>query len=179
MGVSTHIMLPNDVRIRDVANVIGILAGLPVETVYIKESNTPYAKVDGVKFESSNSFPEMVVIILKGKMIDREEHHHIYYHFENAGEGVLLNPPSTEFWIAIGTGLCKFFGGKIDYSDCDEGKWNKTFKKPRKSNSPERDEPWRKFEKAILDLKPLTIEDLLKVRKNAAYKKIDLTDKKE
>ena len=31
-----------------------------------------------------------------------------------------MSPPSTAFWIAIGKGLVDFFGGKLDYNDCDE-----------------------------------------------------------
>ena len=179
MGVDVRIMLPGDVRLRDVGNIIGILAGLPIETRHIKDTDTPYVTVNGVKVEGTVMIPEMAIINLTGKMVDGEERHYATYHYETEDSGVLMIPPSTEFWVAIGIELCKFFGGKIDYNDCDEGKWNRTFKKPRKKNNPQDNSAWAKFQKEILDLKPLTTKDLLRVQKYACYKKISLTEKVE
>lgn len=113
----------------------------------------------------------MCEIILNGNMIDGEQAHFVSYFFEcKDGKYRYLYPKATPFWIAIGKGLCKFFGGKIDYHDCDAGGINASWKKPRKCNSPEDGGAWYAFEQAKLDLKPITVKDMIKANKWAGYK---------
>ena len=83
------------------------------------------------------------------------EGQYVLYHFESK-HGRLLCPPSTRFWKAIGLGLIKFFGGKIDLNDCDEIDVDKVARK-RYRNNPEDGEEWDRFQRRILNLKPLEL----------------------
>ena len=83
-------------------------------------------------------------------------------------EGIVMIPPSTPFWIAVGIGLCKFFGGKIEYSNV-KLKFDKTYRKPRAKNNPTDGKPWCDFQKDMMSIKPLTMKDLKTANKVAAY----------
>jgi len=170
MGVNAQVCLPRDVRLRDVSTAIGILAGLGIEwekSGYDKD--LMFLRVKGVQ-EKSGVCPEMVNIIISGELVDGEKNHFVNYFFESSDANfILLYPKSTAFWIAIGIELCKFFGGKIQFNDC-KGGWNRRYKKPRKKNNPDDGRPWTKFQKELSEIKPLTMKDLRRCDKYAAYK---------
>ena len=177
MGVNSNIYLDAGVRVRDVADVIGILAGLKPYKSNFSSTDGWFTKVDGVKVRSCEYSADMCEIVIKGRLVDGEEVHSVSYFFEHDnGKYRFLYPKATPFWIAIGKGLCKFFGGKIDYADCDEGGINASWKKPRKSNSPSDGRPWYAFEQAKLDLKPITKKDMIKANKWAGYKIEDYSE---
>ena len=180
MSVACDIYLPNDVRLRDVANVMGILAGLPKEKVFLREGATFYVKVPGV-IAKSTTIPEMAEITLETlndfTLIDDSKNHFCGFHYENEdAKYVLLITASTPFWIAIGIGLCKFFGGKIDCDDCDNIDINHTFKKPRPHNNPNDGKTYLKFQKQIWKLKSLGMDDLIAVKNMAAYPNLLVED---
>jgi len=177
MGVDTRILLPEDVRVGNVAQVIGILAGLPKTWVTSNNGSCKWIKVDGVKVESLENMPATCRIILNipdhwGRLVDKEQVHHTLFHFEPDMKkgGRLMIPPSTPFWIAVGIGLCKFFGGQIDFNDCDSKGWDRQFRKPRPTNSPNVGRPWDNFQQAMFDLKPVTTADMKFANKKASYK---------
>jgi hypothetical protein len=85
--------------------------------------------------------------------------------------GRLMMPPSTPFWIAVGKGLCKFFGGRIDYNDCDSTDWDRVYRRPRKNNSPGDGEEWNDFQQAMFDLKPVSVKEMKEANAVAAYQK--------
>lgn len=188
MGVDTRIYLPNDVNVSDVANVIGILAGLKPHKSFLDHRGKSWAThVKGVEVKPS-PVPELAQIIIRApkgeSLIDGEASYYVGYHFEAsrsfAGKyGRLLMPRSTPFWIAVGLKLAKFFGGKVVYRDCDApckayGTWaNRFFPKPRRNNSPEDSKVWQDFQKAIFRIKPLTKTDLKRAERVASYKDSD------
>ncbi len=169
MGVDTNIRLPEDVRVRDVAEAIGILAGLKPR--WADGDENKWVEVPGAKVEGYKDIPSCANIMLKGKMADGMDEHHVMFHYEPDAPhgGRLLSPRSTPFWIAVGLGLAKFFGGSVCFNDCD-GKVNKRFKKPRRANNPSDGGPWHKFQHEMMAIKPLTAADPEAVRKFAAYK---------
>jgi hypothetical protein len=80
-------------------------------------------------------------------------------------------PRSTPFWIAVGKRLVQFFGGEIDYQDCDE--IDVDFARPSKSlkiNDPQDDDEWDTFQRRLFRLKPLMVEDIKDADQYAAYK---------
>jgi len=168
MGVNTHVYLPSDVRLRDVGEAIGILAGLPFSFLKFGHGPSGYIHVEGVSYEVNEHTPSMVNIEFAGQMVDGQTCHSAYYHFENPDGSRCVSLKSTSFWIAVGIGLAKFFGGKVSFSDCNGGT-NRRYKKPRTGNSPEDGRPWDNFQKAMMKIKPLTKKDLDAVRKFAAY----------
>lgn len=166
MGVDCKIVLPGNVRVDDVALVLGASAGL-------KKEWAPYdfksARVLGVEINSIDGIPTCVNIELKGDLIDGFKHHHVMYYFEYHGLRLLM-PRSTGFWIACGHRLVDFFGGRIDYKDCDdESKDYFVPKKSRKLNCPDDGEAWDKFEERIMAIEPITKVELEEYSKYAVY----------
>jgi hypothetical protein len=110
MSVNTHIYLQSDVRGLDVAKAIAVLAGLPV-----------ISRDYGWTVQGITSPMIEPTFELKGSMIDGEDTHRFYVHYESddfIGHDRLIMPPSTAFWVAIGRRLIEFFGGVLIYQDC-------------------------------------------------------------
>jgi len=185
MGVDTKIMLPGDVRIQDVAEVIGILAGLPKTKFVLQGDDGSWAvRVSGVKVEGIPNLASCAQIYLNAQngtpFVDGEMTHMVMFHYE-PGEGSgerLLMPRSTAFWIAMGEKLIEFFGGEQDYNDCDSKDVDISCKKPRKRNNPSDGKPWQDFEKAMWSLKPLTEEEVIQAAKQASYGLPEFLEKK-
>ena len=105
--------------------------------------------------------------------LDGYEGHHVMFHGE-PGDGChgkyrLLMPRSTPFWIAIGTKLIQFFGGEIDFNDCDSKGMDLKRKKPRKWNDPSNGKSWQDLQKDMWGLKPIAKDDLVAAAKYASY----------
>src|SRR5581483_9606267 len=123
MSVDCHITLPDNVRVDNVADVIGIAAGLKPVWEYSDNGKHKWVKVRGVEARSSGVVPGMALISIRSTghlLVDGEDQHSGYYHFEACHDGRLLSVTSTAFWIAVGHRLVDFFGGSIDYQDCDD-----------------------------------------------------------
>lgn len=188
MGVNTNIYLPHDVKLDDVADVIGQLLGLKVRWRSVKAifGGGKYRYVAGVKLHPCEDMPQLCGITFsppKGKtLVDGEDGHHVNYHFEPGSQyagkyGRLLMPHAYPVWIAVAIRLAKFFGGKVVYRDCEGitkayGTYaNRYFPKPRATNCPEDGKPWEDFKEAKYSIEPLTQKDLDRANKVAAYKK--------
>ncbi len=160
-------MLPVDVRIADVAKVIGILAGLPADKEPLG-GGSYCCRVHGVEVKPSG-MAEVATITINGDLVDGEKQHYSTWHWEPEDEGRLLYPKANPFWIAVGLKLVDFFGGTIVYTDTDGRKPNHRAKKPRQSNNPQDGKPWQDFQDAILAVKPLTKAELRAADKLSAY----------
>ena len=166
MGVSTIIRLPRTCGIQNVANVIGVLAGLKAEkSDFRKFSNMDgySARVTGVSFNVNDTLPMSPTIVIRGDLIDEERIHHVMYFYENeTWDGVTFNPPSTNFWVAIGKKLVDIFGGEVDYNDCDE--WIRDYVNGNHGsiaeNRPSKGDEWYAFQNMLLNLKSLTQEEM-------------------
>lgn len=167
MSTNTRIILPTDVRIDDVATVIGKLAGLPA--VKKDSDKSFFTSINGVKIIPS-SMAEMAEIVLEGNMIDKQKKHFVYYFFEGEHGKREICPKSTAFWVAIGKRLVEFFGGKIDYNDCDNIDWDYESQIPREHNDPNDGKEWNDFQEEIYNLKPITKLELKEAQKFASYK---------
>jgi hypothetical protein len=173
MGVDVRVSLPGNVQVRNVANVMGVLAGCPASKRYF--ANDPSGgwgtAVEGVEVKSTSS-PEMAEIRLTGKLCDGEHRHFCFYHFEpDSGEGRLMMPRSTAFWIAVMTKVVDFFGGTIDYRDSDDSDCD--YSVPAKSNqenSAGDGDAWYDLQNRILNIVPVTEEELLAAKEHASYK---------
>lgn len=187
MGVNTKIRLPHDVQVGDVARVAGILAGLPYEMYdYIEYGKVKcrWVKVPLASVTTCNGTPTMCNVVLNAPTIDGEDSHHSYYHFEDTDvrssrEGRLFSPSSTPFWIAVGVGLAKFFGGTVDFNDCDEVRTNVSFPKPRRKNNPQDGKEWTKYQREMFAVRPLELRDLRRYQKKAGYAVAIPEEKKE
>jgi hypothetical protein len=72
----------------------------------------------------------------------------------------------------MGRKLCRFFGGYIDYNDCDETECDKRWKKSRKNN-PQEDGLWDKQNNRIASLVPISKEDINRSVRYAAYQGVE------
>jgi hypothetical protein len=185
MGVDCNIYLPGNVRVQDVAKVVAVLAGRKVvlETMI---GGGLSAMVEGWRVEPT-SIPEMARIAVSGPLSDAAQKArsdaggcYCYFHFECDGaDGRLLSPRSTPFWIAVGRGLVNFFGGAVDYNDCDDGNANykrlprnanyKRLPRANSENCPTGGTAWETLQKRIAAVKPLAPEHFDAVNKFAAY----------
>lgn len=148
MGINTFVKLPDNVRLEDVAKVIGIAVGYKPET--IASRNNPavsWTEVNGVEIKTT-SVPSMVNIVFGGR--------HCSYFFEHESGGRLVYTKSTSFWIAVSKRLVDFFGGEVDFNDCDES--DVDYKKKANSskiNRPSDGKAWYDFQARLLKVKPI------------------------
>ena len=172
MGVDCVATFPWRTRVSDVADVIGILAGLPAEQYSIAKSDGVFMQVNGVKVENCDHQPTMVTIKLDagegGKLVDGEQGHYTFWHFEGQN-GPSTMPRSTPFWIAVMRRAVEFFGGTLVYSDCGDMEPDLTF--PEQPDIHTEDNPgWDAFQLRKLSVKPITKQDMIECREVAAYK---------
>lgn len=175
MGVNVSVKFPSGVRMSDVATVAAILLGSEKEW----DKNGRWINpVPGVQREST-SVPEMAYIKLPVKAYNnpvadeiRKSDGDLYflsYHYESGKHGeTSIIPKCTAAKIALCVGLVKFFGGTVDFNDCDSVNINMR-KTPRKPIAPSDGKPWVNFQKAMDTIKPLTEKDAERVKKWAAY----------
>lgn len=179
MGVDTKLFLPNSVQPDDLADVAGILAGLPFsyETLKNSTSGIKHVNVYGAQAKPT-SIAGMCEIVLDARqkdakkhgstaLIDGEDVHFAYFHFDTEMGMRLFSTKSTGFWIAVCKGLGNFFGGMLDYDDCDAVPVNETFWE--KQNLHWTDEAFDVFHKRLSEVEPLTVSDLIECNKLAAY----------
>jgi hypothetical protein len=148
-------MLPGNVRISDVATVIGVAVGFQPYRRHFSSSDGWSTEVDGIETKNTgDSSPEHCNIIF-----DRR---YTPFFFEpDQSEGRLLMPTSTAFWCLVGQRLVDFFGGEVDYNDCDSVDID--YKRRRKSkavNAPTSDEAWYQFQERMMAVPPLTRAEL-------------------
>lgn len=172
MGVSCRVTLPPNVRLGFVVKVIGAVAGCPVRSESLDKTGGVYARVDGVRAQVT-SIPEMASIVIERQTVDGETSHYVNYHFEgdDGGGTKTMIPPSTAFWVAVMRRVVKFFGGKLDYNDCDEKRTNYSVPfKSNRENCPSDGEPWNDLNRRILAIEPITEKEWRACDKYAAYK---------
>ena len=168
MGVDCRITLPDKVRIRDVADVIGMLLGQKWELAPLDSHGSKHLKVEGVSVR--NSSVDACADIFVG---DRR----FFYHFEwsggsfgnrdiHCGRGLILR--STAENIALAVALVQFFGGFVDFQDCDESDCD--FAWPEQPDiRPNDGEAWERFQQRMAAVRPLTKADIAKYKSVAAY----------
>ncbi len=158
MSVNTHIELPGHVCIRDVANAIGILAGLPI--IEVARNHNKFRLVKGVYFSGFvSAAPQCVFIDLLEELVDGSTCHRAVYGFESYEDSDYqraLTAASSPFWLAIGFRLIEFFGGRLICQDCGGAPVFEVYGPPC---SPEK----------IYDLQPLRPRDLAEMASFSAY----------
>ncbi len=155
MGVDCRIMLPGNVRIRDVMSVIGVAVGF--QPTRRSLGKTGYCTdVKGVSAEQPvGNMPDFFYIKFDGR------HAYWSYEPENNVGGRMIMPKSTAFWCLVGQRLVDFFGGKVDYNDCDDVEFDYVKRNRGDArNAPTSDEPWMALQDRIAAVKPITREEL-------------------
>lgn len=179
MGVDCRIELPPETRMGDIATAIAALAGIAVEIEslgnyggVVAATKRGAVKLKPLQWSDSGGTEAQ----FKGNLVDGETGHTVILFPQSkmqkcAGIGgptcVALNPPSTPFWCAIGHGLVNFFGGSIDYNDCDDTIEDYAVEKPRPWNNPDNGPFWNNFQRELAEIDPVIPADFASV---AAYK---------
>lgn len=169
MGINTHILLPVEARIEDVAQVMGILAGLKPERHQLSSAEHSWScEVAGAKvMPSANQFGcgNITIQAPTGKLIDGENSHSCFviacvgtgmYKDHNTRHGHWISTAVSPFWEAIAWGLVRFFGGEVDRNDCDD--IDVDFAMPMQPDITACDgEAWAEFQMRKMNVKPLKL----------------------
>ena len=162
MGANCQIVLPHNVRVEDVATVMAILAGSPPEKNF-------FGPADSMWSTRSGGFAENTTII--GMVAIRFADRYAHYFFEpDEYNGRLISCRSTPFWCAMANRLVDFFGGVVDYNDCDDSDIDYEVEpKSDIENKPTEGEEWYTFHQRILDLKAVTRDEIAAMAGKAGY----------
>ena len=175
MSVSCNIYLSSDARTRDILDVMGILLGHNKSKKYFDRGGGYYCEVENIDYnfpvkmknqpvaEFKNIYtmsvdvPEMFIIRIQKNPIDKIDDHMAFFHYDTEPGMKLISGGNNEFWNRIGKGLVEFFGGWVDYNDCDD--IDKDFESDgmRENNAHEDNLGFYAFHQDMLDLLPLEV----------------------
>lgn len=161
MGVSCAIVLPYEARSIDIAKIIGMSCGLPFEMKQLGQVPGTYLNVEGVTLRESAAGPTCGELCWQD--LDGTQRH-VLWHYEfnpnsrklPRGRGML--PPSTAFWICIGKRLVDFFGGWVDFNDCDSQRCD-YWRKMNHQCDPEDGKPWQDQQFAMASILPISADE--------------------
>lgn len=164
MGANCKITIPAHVRIHDFAIVFGGLSGCEITVGEFTngERLCRSAEITGIRYRIYDDMPTCPTIKLPN---DR----HALYHFEFDDDGNHgITPRSTPFAIALGLALVDFFGGSVDFNDCDDV--DVDYQRDPVPTYREQDgDSWQTFQDRMIAVKPITTADWSKYTKQAAY----------
>lgn len=164
MGVDTKIAVPPQVALRDFVVVTNRLLG--GDTEWWDLGNGAHAAVsNGLKAEPSMSMPECVTI--SGPTAWGKVWYLWHWEFGNMGYHGIM-PRATPLSIALGRRLVDFFGGWVDYNDCDEHDRDYV-RAARYTYTPSDGEEWEQHQIAMRAVEPLTDEEVLASVADAVY----------
>lgn len=171
MGVNTCITLPYSASARNIAQVMGKLAGL-------RDAEDSYNLPTGASIKSSSDvcFDGSYVML----HLDAEEgytltdgtktHYTLLFMESTTDAGKMMIPNSTAFWIAMGRALVDFFGGSILYADFSSHTVD--YSRPARDNTTEGrgdDSNFYAMKERIVAVKPLTRRDIEACTKYGSY----------
>lgn len=161
MGVNTKISLPPNVRLRDVAMVIAALDGVELKKRTLDAQKGSYAaRSEKVWMETVATIPECAYIYwINANNVQRRVMYHFEWESKPGWHGLL--PNQSDWWIAAGKRLVNFFGGEVDFNDCDDEccDYQQPIE-PDNLNHPTDDKPWHDLQDRLLRIQPLTEEEV-------------------
>lgn len=166
MGVACRIRLSPKVQIEDVATVISILLGNPKTKRELSEQCTT-CEVEHHIIPSGIGSECATIAIPAGTGLRQFLYHFEFDSGETGARGIM--PTSTAANIALGVELVKFFGGDVDFNDCDEIDVDFSHQEAPDLNKND-DANFISMEKRFFALKPLTGKQIKQYEKIAAYK---------
>lgn len=178
MGVDCSVILPHEAGLDDIASVMGLLLGAKGELKPLSQGGGLHLKVEGVEIKPSSMAECPSIHIADALMSDGSRgERRIMFHYEyntrsrrdvytTSGRGIL--PSCTALNIALCVELARFFGGEVDYNNCDAKQAN--FKAPKaKDLLACNGKKWDDFQRRMAAVKPLTKTQIDKYQKYAAY----------
>ena len=165
MGIDADISLPPNVRLHDVAVVLAALYGHEV-----RRSKRGSAQCIGVALTSSSHVPQCAWIKIPPVPRFGRPAMQVLYHFELEKGRRGLGFRSWPLAIAMLKRLADFFGGNVDYNDCDSNAHD--YERPDRddvANCPDDGEPWEDLQDRMAAVKAVTREEIAECRRFAAY----------
>ena len=167
-SVSALIRIPEGSGFWDVGNVLGALSGLPVARACGHRG--PYLFVPGVSIGFTYP-PEGAEIEIRGHLVGGSKVQTAIYWFDHPRGMNLshfISTISTPYWLAVGHGLIKAFGGRIKFrSDMPCG--HMAYPKPKYLTELALADPYRSYQEELYAAKPITAEQIKEMRSYAAY----------
>ena len=160
-GIDVSVSLPPNVRVKDVANVLGGLLGVPCMRNILRGGGTATRR-PGVEVLGIADLPECAYILLPTK--DRTRW---LFHYESAGGRRSLIRDAFAVDIAVLYALADFFGGVVDHDPFDTK--YVVADKGDEENHPDDGEPWERLQQRLASVKPLRPKDFARFTKLAAY----------
>lgn len=120
MSQNTHILLPSEARPEDVLRVLGLLCGKLGRLVPLT-SDSIHLEVDEVKLEALvNQFGcgRLIVDGVCSLFCIASSQHGMRGDYA-VKTGMWISCPCTDFYQKLGVELVRFFGGEVDFNDCD------------------------------------------------------------
>jgi hypothetical protein len=167
MGVDCKVWLPCNCQVHTVAEVLGKLYGLPSRMGHFKTGDGSWhVLIAGVLISHSGGLPCATI------QIETKPPLRCSYHYEpEQGHGRLLIARSHARWVAAGRALVDFFGGHVDYQDCDDSECDYSRPpRPNAENCPASGRDWERLQERIHALKPIGRRELNEAEKLVAYK---------
>ncbi len=155
MGIDARVYLPGNVRVEDVASVLGILHGLPchLEPLTVGD-DARVCRVPGANVLGDARIPQMATIVLRRPNGDAVAS--FFYHFEGAGGRRCVSDRATPRTVAAFRALADFFGGRVDANDCDDEEADYVVPDRRdEENHPEDGPEWDALQRRISEVEPL------------------------
>lgn len=184
MGVDAKVYLPPNTRLDTVNDVICRLLDAPMEKWFLGDSHpgawAAHPKKNVVKQRSYSNIPGMagVTITKIDYTLYGQKCMGFSYHFEFGGprrgknnggsRGIMMRAYAVN--IAIFKRLADFFGGTVDYCDCDSKE--NDYVVPHRTDSencPEDGKPWQALQQRIWDVQKLTQAEIDACEKFASY----------
>lgn len=181
MSVDCKLYLPVDVSARDLEEAIAILLG--AKATYQKFNGHDFytTEVEGqpraeackyVEGVSNFKLPGKDIMPLRPSGFDPT-----FHYIARRGRTVynLLKMSSSPTRVALAIRLAKFFGGIVDYNDCDENGKELRFKRTLNVSmlADMDNEPFGRFQLALSKLQPLTKDEIRAAGKFAAWSYAD------
>ena len=166
-SVRTLISLPEGSRVRDVANVIGLLSGLTFTQVWGCHGN--YLRVQGVSISPACP-PGEAEIEIRGNLIGGPRVRSVTFCFDHPhglNQTRYISPISSPYWLAVGQGLIKAFGGKLVFRT--DRVYGHFYPKSRRQHNVSTADQYLAFQRELYAVPPITVSDLDDMRPYAAY----------
>ena len=121
MSVNTHILLPNEARPKDVLLVLGILCGKKATMEPL--GNSRHVVVEGVKLRACENQFGCGYLTVDGVCslfcIANTQSGQVGQDYHSK-TGFWISCPWDDFYQRLGVEIVKFFGGEVDFNDCDD-----------------------------------------------------------
>jgi hypothetical protein len=169
MGIDTHLFLPGDVQIRDVGDVAAILLGHEPELKPLT-ATSDHVDVKGIRIRGYEDIPGCAEINIEATE-DMEYARSIFFTYEvegRPGERLASLRANAE-GIALFVKLAEFFGGTVDFNDCDDEEEDVKKSRPRGGNSTHEDGDFDRMQRRKMNVRAMSYSFVRSFEKHASY----------